>query len=135
VEIQNLQEAYLNVKVKVKSIWLNHEDILYSIKYSTTGVEVQLHTFLTSALDGGEWSASCPADFTPREYDPGTQWTGSLVGPRAGLDTAVAKIKYPCPYRESNPSCPVRRSVTSYLNIAVKIPTASKVFGPFTQTI
>jgi hypothetical protein len=24
------------------------------------GEEVQLHTFLTSALDGGEWSASRP---------------------------------------------------------------------------
>jgi hypothetical protein len=24
------------------------------------GVKVQLHTFLTWALDGGEWSASCP---------------------------------------------------------------------------
>jgi hypothetical protein len=29
------------------------------------GVEVQLHAFLTSALDGGEWSASFPAHFTP----------------------------------------------------------------------
>jgi hypothetical protein len=25
------------------------------------GVEVYLHAFLTAALDGGEWSASCPA--------------------------------------------------------------------------
>jgi hypothetical protein len=28
-------------------------------------VEVQLHAFLTLALDGGEWSASCPGCFTP----------------------------------------------------------------------
>jgi len=27
-------------------------------------VEVQLHTFLTTALDGSEWSASCPSHFT-----------------------------------------------------------------------
>jgi len=29
------------------------------------GVEVQLHAFLTSALDGGEWSAPRPGRFTP----------------------------------------------------------------------
>jgi hypothetical protein len=28
-------------------------------------VEVQLHAFLTSVLDGGEWSASHPRRFTP----------------------------------------------------------------------
>jgi hypothetical protein len=26
------------------------------------GVEVYLHTFLNSALDGGEWSFSCPQE-------------------------------------------------------------------------
>jgi hypothetical protein len=31
------------------------------------GVEVQLHTFLTPALDGGEWSASLAGRFTPWE--------------------------------------------------------------------
>jgi hypothetical protein len=34
------------------------------------GVEVYLHAFLTSALDGGEWSASCPGRFTPRKKEP-----------------------------------------------------------------
>jgi hypothetical protein len=29
------------------------------------GEEVQLHASLTSALDGGDWSASCPSRFTP----------------------------------------------------------------------
>jgi hypothetical protein len=29
------------------------------------GVEVQLHSFLTSALDGSEWSASQPGRFPP----------------------------------------------------------------------
>jgi len=31
------------------------------------GMEIWLHTFLTSALDGGEWSASQSDLFTPRE--------------------------------------------------------------------
>jgi len=44
-------------------------------------VKVQLHTFLTSALDGGEWSASCPGRFTPKERATGTHWIAGFVGP------------------------------------------------------
>jgi hypothetical protein len=57
---------------------------------------------LTSALDGGEWSASHPSRFTSRERAPGTHWIGSWVGPRAGLD-AVVKRKTPSPCQDSNP--------------------------------
>jgi hypothetical protein len=46
---------------------------------------------LTSALDGGKWSASRPRRFTPRERDPDTHWIGSWMGPRAGLE-AVAIV-------------------------------------------
>jgi hypothetical protein len=42
--------------------------------------------FLTSALDGVEWSALCPCCFTPGETAHGTHWIGGWVGPRAGLD-------------------------------------------------
>jgi len=38
-------------------------------------MEVQLHTFLTSALDGDEWSAS-----RPRGKSPGTHSTGRCPG-------------------------------------------------------
>jgi hypothetical protein len=44
---------------------------------------------LTSALDGGEWSASRPARFIPREREPGTHWIGGWVGPIPVLDTVV----------------------------------------------
>jgi hypothetical protein len=47
--------------------------------------------FLTSAVVGGEWSASRPARFTPRERTPGTHCIGGWVDPRAGLDD-VEKI-------------------------------------------
>jgi hypothetical protein len=57
---------------------------------------------LTSALDGGEWSASRPDRFTPKERAPVTHWIGGWVGPRAVLD-AVVKIKIPNPRRESKP--------------------------------
>jgi hypothetical protein len=44
-----------------------------------------IHIFLTSALAGGEWSASRPGRFIPREVAPGAYWIG-WVEPRAGLD-------------------------------------------------
>ena len=47
------------------------------------GVEVQLYSFMTTALEGGERHA--PAALYPRER-PGTHCTGGWVGPRAGLD-------------------------------------------------
>jgi hypothetical protein len=56
---------------------------------------------LTSALDGGEWSASRPGRFIPRERAPGIYWIGGWMGPRAGLD-AVVRRKIPNPRREPN---------------------------------
>jgi hypothetical protein len=44
--------------------------------------------FLTSALAGGEWSASRSGRFTP-----GAHWIGGWVDPRAGLDD-VEKRKF-----------------------------------------
>jgi hypothetical protein len=61
---------------------------------------------LTSALDGGEWSASRPGSFTSREKAPDTHRIGGCVGPRAVLD-AMLKRKIPSPCRESNPRTPI----------------------------
>jgi hypothetical protein len=47
---------------------------------------MQLHVFSTSAIAGGEWPASFPTHFTPRERVPGTQWLRGWVGPRTSLD-------------------------------------------------
>ena len=47
-------------------------------KYMEGGIEIQLHSFITSSLVGGEWSASFPGRFTPSEK--------TSMGPRAGLD-------------------------------------------------
>jgi hypothetical protein len=41
---------------------------------------------LTSALVGGEWSASRPGRFTPGERAPGTHWIGGWVDPRASME-------------------------------------------------
>jgi hypothetical protein len=56
-----------------------HEGVLRQWRYSST------HS-LTSALNGGELSASCPGHFTPRERAPGSDCMGGWVGPRAVLD-------------------------------------------------
>jgi hypothetical protein len=53
---------------------------------------------LTSALDGGEWSASRPGHFTLRESASCTHWIGGWVGPRPVLDAVVKRS--PSPRRE-----------------------------------
>jgi hypothetical protein len=57
------------------------------------GVDVQIQIFLTSALVGGEWSASHPSRFTSGESAPGTHWMRGWVDPRAGLED-VEKRKF-----------------------------------------
>jgi hypothetical protein len=84
-------------------------------------VKVYFHAFLTSAVDGGEWSVSRPVRFAPRERASGTHLIGRWVSPRAGLDT-VSNPDHPIVqlvawslYRLSYPgSCSV--SVNSEIN-------------------
>jgi hypothetical protein len=57
------------------------------------GLDVEIRIFLTSALVGGEWSASRPGRFIPGERTPGTHWIGGWVDTRAGLDD-VKKRKF-----------------------------------------
>jgi hypothetical protein len=49
------------------------------------GVDVLLHLFLTSVLDGGEWSVSQPGNFAPKK-EPQYQSNRKLGWPPAGLD-------------------------------------------------
>jgi hypothetical protein len=73
-----------------------HEGVLGEWRYSST------HS-LISALDGGEWSASRPSRFTPRERAPGTHWIGGWVGPRAVLDAVLKRKKSSVPARNRTP--------------------------------
>jgi hypothetical protein len=78
------------------------------------GEEYSSYSFTTSALDGGEWSASRPGrPFTPGERTPGTHWTGGWVSPRASLDTGDRR-KILCPCRGSNPDHPVVQPVVRH---------------------
>jgi len=52
---------------------------------------------LTSALNGGQWSASRPGRFTPREITPGTHWIGGLrtknyVGPTTSSAGSILNL-------------------------------------------
>ena len=91
---------------------------------------VQHQPFLTLTLHEGEWSASRSSCFIPKE-SPSSHWTGSWVGPRAGLND-----------QEKHESIPqlgfqpqidlVRRLVTilstqSWLHIRVLIPKENVV--------
>jgi hypothetical protein len=97
----------MRIKVKVKvNVKLSLCFTKHHAMKAYWEVEVQLHAFLTSALDGAEWSASRPGRFTLRELGPGTHWIGGWVGPRAGLDVVV-KRKIPSLRRESKPRTPV----------------------------
>jgi hypothetical protein len=64
---------------KVNLSLLCHEDI-----WESGGIAPP---FLTSVLDGGEWSASLSCRFIRGERAPGTYWIGGWVGSRAGLDS------------------------------------------------
>jgi hypothetical protein len=66
-------------------------------------VETQLHTFVTSALEGGEWSASHTGYFTPGGKSYRSPLDGRLGGPhsqpRRG-DEEKKSLHFPC--RELN---------------------------------
>jgi hypothetical protein len=79
----------VNCKVKVMiSLCLLIKN--YAMK-AYGGVDVQIHVFFTSALVGGEWSASQPCGFTP-----GTYWIGGWVDPIAGIYTSTPHMTSWC---------------------------------------
>jgi hypothetical protein len=54
-------------------------------------------SFLTSSLEGSEWSTSRPCRYTPKETTPGTHCKEGWVSPRACWDV-VEKRRTRCPY-------------------------------------
>jgi hypothetical protein len=78
------------------------------------GVHVQIHVFLTSALVGGEWSASRPGLSTPGERASATNWIGGWVDPRAGLDDVENRKFMTLPGLELRLLCRPARSHSLY---------------------
>jgi hypothetical protein len=108
-----------------KAVPLHAMEVLGGEKYSS-------YALSTSALDGGEWSASSPGRaFTARERTLGTHCTGGWMSPRAGLNTEDrGKILHP--RRGSNPDRPVVQPVvrhcTDWANPAPRIGQKSRYF-------
>jgi hypothetical protein len=81
-------------KKRTNSIWAKIKAKLSLCLYLTEhhnmemygGVDVQLHTFLISALEGGQRSDSLLGRFTPRGRALFTHWIGGWVRTRVGLD-------------------------------------------------
>jgi hypothetical protein len=59
--------------------------------------EIQIYTFLISALDGGKWTTSCLSLFNLREEVS----VGSLVGLRASVNAGERRRIF-CPFWGSN---------------------------------
>jgi hypothetical protein len=78
------------------------------------GVDVKIHIFWTSALIGGEWSASRLGHFTPGERAPDTHWIGGWVDPRAGLDDMEKRKFLTLPGLELRPHRRPARSQSIY---------------------
>jgi hypothetical protein len=69
--------------------------------------------FLTSALDGSEWSASCPCRSTSGDRAPGTHWIGGWVGLRP-VWTLWRRDKSCAPTGNQTPSSPKTRRHTDW---------------------
>jgi hypothetical protein len=50
------------------------------------GVNTYLYSFLASALDGGQWTASHPCCSNHGGKTPGTHLTGGWVDTKVGMD-------------------------------------------------
>jgi hypothetical protein len=61
--------GHLSILCKTKAVPVH-------AKKACAGVEVWLGSFLTSALNYGELSASRPGRLTPEKTAPGTHWVG-----------------------------------------------------------
>jgi hypothetical protein len=89
-------------KVPVLKWEPRHEDVLWSGDICPRSLDV--------GASGGEWSASRPGRFAPRERAAGSPWIGCWVDSRAGLDATVKReIHSPC--QESNPRTPIVQAV------------------------
>jgi hypothetical protein len=75
------------------------------------GVEVELYSFSTSAIEGGGWSASCPGRFTPRKdpvqeagWAPGPVWTCAKNLAPTGISSPDRPARSQSLYRLSYPA-------------------------------
>jgi hypothetical protein len=94
---------------RTNDIWWRKENLSRYTPWESGGGgggrQFDTYSFLTSALERGEWSASRPGRALPRgERAPGTHCTGGWVGPRAGLDAETGRRKSFGPAGDQTPA-------------------------------
>ena len=69
-------------------LWILSKDraVPHHAMKANWGAERLLPSFLPSALDGGEWTASHPSCFTSTKTSAVTHWIGGWLDPRTGPD-------------------------------------------------
>jgi hypothetical protein len=79
--------AFCNIAWPALSVhWVEYRAV------SVHAMKVWQHSFLTLAIEGGEWSAWCSSSTTS-----GTHWIGGSVGSRTGLNTLQnTTVTFPC---------------------------------------
>jgi hypothetical protein len=84
--------------------------------------------FLTSGLDGGEWSASRSCRFTPEERGPCIHWTGGWMGLRTSPDAVEKGTISALAGNRSQVSQPVGRSYTDWAHLfgTMRLPNESR---------
>jgi hypothetical protein len=91
-------------------IWLHiTAAYVYTVKFSL--YFIKLHTFLTLALDWGEWSVSHPGCFYPQQKTLQYPLDRRLSGSQ-GWSGGNNKEKNPCPCQKSSLGYPVHCLVT-----------------------
>jgi hypothetical protein len=59
------------------------------------GAEIEIQTFLTSALDQITGQLHCPTTLTSRKSNPSAYWIGDLVGTRASGEAEKVLLSFP----------------------------------------
>jgi hypothetical protein len=97
---------HIDISIYVKRLYSKAKQFRYTPWRRLGERRYNSYSFLTLALDRGEWSASRPGALCSEERTTGTHCTGGWVDLRAGLDIEVrGKIVYLC--WESNHDRPV----------------------------
>jgi hypothetical protein len=124
-----LTSLFSTVTIKIKAALIMSTIIIFIIwrkvkgKVVPEGVEASggiAPPFVTSAPDGGEWSASCPGERAP-PYP---------LDMRLGGPTLWSRVKS-CPCQESNPNCPACSSPLYRLSYLDSYGERPEIYGLF----
>jgi hypothetical protein len=111
---ENVKYLSTATKVFIVMFYVKVQLFLCLTKYHTMkmygGGKIEIHKFITVALDGGEESASCPSCFTPS-----TQWIGNSGWPgkeRNPYPSPVICLIYNSTLKERGEYCIMKQALS-----------------------